>query len=290
MPGITNLCPLNAHRSGFSLIELLVVVSIIGVLSALLLPAVQMVRDAARSAVCQNRLRGLSVAMQMFADDNKGRFICARGGGGAAMSIYAYSGWSWPSDLSPYADSGHTLADGGYGGWGGTGHYDRVREAMRNPAMRCPAWRGREDTVGPTAANNAPAFDGGGFGLNFVPGAPVDLRHTALDWGDWGVGRFVWNLADIKYPSRRAWLADNDYFLIGKSVGPTGVFANGEFMLPTTWRAINAGDNGGPRHKNRINMAFFDGRVGSYPLIEFGPITSDDEARLAFMDPSRFHP
>ena len=277
--------------SGFSLVELLVVLAVIGILSALLLPAIQTVRDAARAAVCQSRLRGLTVSMTMFADENAGRFICARGGGGAAVATYQYSGWSWPSDLTPYVDSASTLADGGYGGWGSAGHFERVRQAMRNPAMRCPAWRGREDILGAAAAANAPAFDGGGFGINFVPGAPADMRHTALDWGNWGVGRHVWNLADIRQPARRAWLADNDYFLIGKpNLGPLGVFANGEFQLPTTWRALDAAANGGPRHRDRINIACFDGRVAALPLLEFGPAIGGGDARLAFMDPPRFRP
>ncbi|MGD9647450.1 MAG: DUF1559 domain-containing protein [Pirellulales bacterium] len=64
---------------GFTLVELLVVVAIIGVLMALLMPAVQMAREAGRRIACGSNLRQLGIALQQF-HEHYGHFPPGRGG------------------------------------------------------------------------------------------------------------------------------------------------------------------------------------------------------------------
>jgi len=74
-------------KRGFTLIELLVVVSIIAVLASLLLPAIGIVRDAARMTSCASNLRQVSVASLTYAEEHEGILCPSR------LNYNPGSGW-----------------------------------------------------------------------------------------------------------------------------------------------------------------------------------------------------
>jgi len=85
-----------SRRSAFTLVELLVVIAIIGVLVAMLLPAIQAARESARRSQCSNNLKQMGLAVQMYHD--------ARGQYSMGRDSSNQKGVSWAFRLLPYLE------------------------------------------------------------------------------------------------------------------------------------------------------------------------------------------
>jgi prepilin-type N-terminal cleavage/methylation domain-containing protein/prepilin-type processing-associated H-X9-DG protein len=88
---------------GFTLVELLVVITIIGILIALLLPAVQAAREAARRAQCCNNMRQIGLAMHLYHEVHE-LLPCG------SDDTQTTTGWGWAAWILPFLEQGNVAA------------------------------------------------------------------------------------------------------------------------------------------------------------------------------------
>lgn len=160
------------HRSAFTLVELLVVIAIIGILVALLLPAVQAAREAARRSECTNNLKQLALASHNYHDTHK--TFCP----GQLMA----RGWGWSAMILPFMEQSTISDQIEYGQpMGAPVNIALVRTSI--PSFLCPSASDVPD-------NGCPSEGGGEFQITNPGMAPANYvgnggafqnSFTALD-------------------------------------------------------------------------------------------------------------
>ena len=147
------------RRTGFTLVELLVVIAIIGILIALLLPAVQAAREAARRSQCLNNMRQLGIAVLNYE---------------SATTTFPY-GWNtwgagWQLPVLPFAELGAIydtmdVAAGSQGPdmWNNGSAYQVACETVI-PVFRCPSMQQPEHVSSNGIARRVPSSYRGNAG------------------------------------------------------------------------------------------------------------------------------
>jgi len=214
----------RSPRAGFTLVELLVVIAIIGVLVALLLPAVQAAREAARRTQCANHLKQLGLGAQNFADI-KGWMPPNRLGNVPATAPTTTAWLSWAVVMLPYIEQQSYFAQ-----WDETQPYSWHPETTTRvgiPTYFCPSRRKA------TAAFSQNEADGGksgglsdyaacagngnndGIGANGVPNAEA---NGVMIGGKWEANDAITRLVKWQSIVRIATITDgtSNTFLLGE--------------------------------------------------------------------------
>jgi prepilin-type N-terminal cleavage/methylation domain-containing protein/prepilin-type processing-associated H-X9-DG protein len=170
----------HSLRPAFTLVELLVVIAIIGILVALLLPAIQAAREAARRSQCSNQLRQMGLAVLLHEEALK---YFPSGGWGTLFLPEPSRGYgkkqpgSWYYSVFAYLEA-NTLRDLGRGQRVGTSDWQNsIKQLVTTsiPAFNCPSRR--TVSVGPHVGTLAAEY-------SFVTGLTVAKGDYAANSGD----------------------------------------------------------------------------------------------------------
>jgi prepilin-type N-terminal cleavage/methylation domain-containing protein len=144
------------RRKGFTLVELLVVIAIIGVLIALLLPAVQAAREAARKVQCRNNLKQVGLALHNYAQQHRG-FLPALGRGPRGAQQW----FAWRAAALPFNEQqalfdaiDFTSGPYSYDNWQVAGTVLKVHQCPSTPN-----YPRRQSRTGRTSAGKSGPFD-----------------------------------------------------------------------------------------------------------------------------------
>ncbi|WP_254509962.1 DUF1559 domain-containing protein [Anatilimnocola floriformis] len=182
-------CGASKGRRGFTLVELLVVIAIIGVLVALLLPAVQAAREAARRTQCSNSIRQIALAFHNYNDTNLCLPMARAGSSPKFGHLFA---------LLPYLEQGNLVSKFNMVP---AGNADPSNQALSNTRMKF--------VICPSNPNQTPiklrgsSSTGSSYGAVLTdPGSGAELTSWGNDyWVNHALSTATYNLLGTTNPS-----------------------------------------------------------------------------------------
>lgn len=265
-------------KRAFTLVELLVVIAIIGVLVAILLPAVQAAREAARRTTCSNRLKQIGLAVLNYESTHRlyptglnmwHENTCATPAGGACSS---HEGWSWATFILPFLEEQAIYQKLQFTC---TGYNDSTNSNFATTAHILNAYVCPSDPIGPrlvwsnSLKQNGVHADEDAATTNYI--GVADSRNYTCDNAQWG-----WPRADADgmfFQRSRVRLRDvtdgtSKTFIVGESINGvpgTTAFGRDGLYLGFYWVTWNVLDT-----HNGINYPLQNGWKWNYNPADMG--------------------
>jgi prepilin-type N-terminal cleavage/methylation domain-containing protein/prepilin-type processing-associated H-X9-DG protein len=220
-------CRHPLERRGFSIIELLVVIAIIGILVALILPAVQFARESARRAACQNNMRQIALAVVQFTESDARKMFPAAYVG-IDMAGNKLDGHAWTALIMPYLDNpSYSTTNPNNAPWG-IPKGSEVK-AMTVPVYFCPSRRSPMRQL--TPATGVPKTLDFAAGTAVAPGGCIDYAGNTGPDCALVMGPAMTSHASCLFASMSQ--LPNGIFIPGEVTQRSGVNTVGETW---TWR------------------------------------------------------